>query len=442
MEHTITFENRTGNINVGKIIMSMYNDGDTDGITDDTAVNIHVRVTAPTGVIYDTLTALSATSLIALDGTDTRTISIPMFGGHYVSGSYIFEIRVSEGSNSNTLTLEYEYCIENKAALTFLGNCQGPSLRLSDSSSLAGYQLLARAMTLVHPTIEGSQLDNTVTSGLFLSVVPTHNNVSYTGLLSLEVQKTATVTGTHDQDGTADADFIANFTWTTTKLFQFICNTSLSAISKCYEDKLALIEAKACAVGGYQALSKEMRDLMTTLQNLYTMYQMAKECGDYDKMTTHFNSLKQVLNCDCCGSDGISETTPLEGTTTITQDIPWADVPDDMLMDGWAKAAGVGVDSFLKWKVVNGVFYMYGRIQKAGVAINILPKAFLSTAFLTSIGVNVTSLFRSPVHQEPTAGSVIGNVGWVFVNGTSFFITVNPDFDTAFPVAINAAIPL
>lgn len=441
MEHTITFENRTGNANAGKIILAMYNDGITDGITVDVAVNIHVRVTAPTGVIYDTLTGLGVTGSIALDGTDTRTINIPMFSGHYVAGPYIFEIRVSEGANSNTLTLEYDYCIENKAALTFLANCQGPSLRLSDSSSLAGYQRLTRVLTLVHPEIEGSQLDNTVTGGSFLSIVPTHNNVGYTGSVTLEVQKTATVTGTHDQAGTADADFIANYTWVNSKTFQFVCNTNLNAIAKCYEDKLAIIEAKACAVGGYQALSKEMRDLMTTMQNLYTMYQMAKECGDYDKMTTHYNSLKQVLNCDCCGASGVVEVTPIE-STMITQDVPWSDVPNDMLLDGWAKAAGVGVDSFLRWKVVNGVFYMYGRIQKAGVSINVLPKQFLSMAFLTSLGITVTSLFRSPVHQEPTAGSVIGNVGWVFVNGTSMFITVNPDFDTAFPVALNVAIPL
>jgi hypothetical protein len=445
MVTTVTFERRTGNADNGKIIIVTTNDGLTSTIEGAEAVNIRIRVTAPTGIIYDTITSGSADATgLAVAAALTKKVTIPVTSNSDVMGTYIVEIKVEITANTadnTTLTGEYEYCPEDKSSVRFAGNCQGPSLQLFDKSTYLGYTLLSRVLTLVHPEIEGTQLPNTTTGNSQIIIAPTHSNVVYQGSITTTVQKSLEVEVLEGYDDVFT--FYYNATWTTTSNYTFKCATNLNDIANCYIEKMTTLEAKACRVGGYKALSKQEFDLMIAMQNIWVLYTLAQSCGDYDKMETYHTQLKALLNCDCCGSSSASTIEPIVGSTyAAPPDSVWTDIEDDDLINDWTKSSGLIGGVFLKWKIVNGVFYMKGAIINTAATVSKLAKPFLNMSFLTSLGVDVTEFFHSIAVQEITAGTDAYPIGWVFVSGGYMILQVNPDYEPTQPIRLNVVMPL
>lgn len=439
---TVTFERRTNNADNGKIVIVALNNGLTSGISINVAVDLRFRITAPSGIIYDTITSGAATTTNLADETAyTLKVTIPTTPGGDITGEYHVEMKVTNTANQTqdiTMDVAYDYCPLNKVGLKWSGNCNGPSVQLKDSSDYTGHTLLSRVLTLTHPTINGTQLADIVTGNSRIAIVPTHSNVDYIGGITADVQ-----TSVENTDGTYFMDFVNNQTWSTEKSFTFRCSSSLKALSKCYEDKMNAINTKACRVGGYRALTKEQFDLMTEMQNLYVLYTLAKECGDFDRMNQYFDSLKDLLNCDCCGASEPTVIEPIEfETTTMVYDAVWADVPPEQMRNSWTISGGLSGGEYLKWKVSNGVLYLSGAILKSTETISKLYKPFMYMQWLTAMNVEPTALFHCPVQQEIGAGSDNIVVGWVFYAGGSMNLQVNPSYNPAYPVRINAAIPL
>lgn len=444
MVTVVTFERRTGNADDGKIVIVATNDGLTSTIEGDAAVNLRFRVTAPSGVLLDTITsgAASVTGL-ALAAVHTEKVTIPSGPGGDVSGDYLIEMKVEVTANTAdnvTLSGEFEYCPENKTALSLIGNCQGPSIQLKDKTDYGGYARLTRVLTLVHPEVNGVQPDNSVTGASLIVAVPTHSNVSYVGNITTTVQKTEVVSALESQPD--EFTFYHNMTWTGSVTLTFQCATSFKELAKCYTDKLKALASKACRIGGYRALSKDEFDLMTEMQSEYMLYQIAKDCYDYDGMNTHYNNLKNLLNCNCCGAGSATPLDPTElAVTPSILDVAWSEVPSDSLRNSWLKAAVFG-EAYLKWKVVNGVLYMTGNIVKTTASTGKTAQAWLYSNFLTSVGVEPTENFRVMVSQVIGAGSNNLQVGWIYEGGGSFYFQANPNFDPDWPIAIDIAIPL
>lgn len=439
---SVTFERRTGNADNGKIIINAYNNGGTSGININVPVDLRFRITAPSGIIFDTITSGPASTTNLADETAfVLKVNIPTVGGSDVTGEYHIEMKVTNTaiqSQSITMDVAYDYCPVNKVGLKWLGNCNGPSVQLKDGSDYTGHVLLSRTLTLIHPTISGTQLADVVTGTSRIVITPTHSNVTYNGTLSSDVQ-----TSVENQGGLYFMTFVNNQTWTTAKSFKFLCSSSLKDLAKCYEDKMRAIETKACRVGGYRALTKDQFDLMTEMQNTYVLYTLAKECGDYDKMNTYHDSLKKLLNCDCCGASEPSVIEPIEFEDSgLIYDAVWADVPPEQMRNSWTISGGLAGGEYLKWKVQNGVFYMTGAIKKTTETISKLYKPFMYMQWLVSMGIEPTALFHCVAQQEVSAGSDNIVVGWVFYAGGNMNLQVNPDFDPNFPVRINVAIPL
>jgi hypothetical protein len=441
---TVTFERRTGNANNGKIIMAFLNNGSTSTIEANLARNIRIRVTAPTGVIYDTITSGDPDFTgLAVAASGSKIINIPAISGSDVTGDYVFEFKIETTANTAdnvTLTAEYEYCPENRAVVRFASNCAGPAVQLFDRTNYTGYILLSRVLTLVHPEVNNVQPTNSTTGGSMITIAPTHSNVVYTGTLSAEVRKQVVVNALEDFPDTVT--FIQNNTWGTTLTYTFQCATSLKDLAKCYQDKLAELNAAACRVGGYRALTKQQFDLMAEMQSLWVMYTIARDCGDYDKMNTYYNQLKALLNCNCCGAGEPAVIEPLPGEVPFLSDSAWADVDEAWLRGGHTISGGMTGGNFLRWKIVGSVLYLSGAVIHPSNAYSKLPREWLSTEFVTSLGVSLTELYHGAIFQE--VGADVDNVvvGWAYVNGNGFYMQLNPAATANRPIRINLAIPL
>ena len=437
MQTSVTFERRTGNADNGKIVMAF-----TYTVSLYSSVNIQLRVIGPAGVIVDSITSNTdeVTGFVSPQ-VFTKKINIPTAGIGDIAGDYTFTFKVINSADTD-MFFEYEgtysYMPVNKGAVTFKSNCAGPSIQLFDSTNYTGYVRTSRTIRLVHPEISGSQLSDTQTTGGQIVIVPTHSNVIYMGYVTSEVQESTDVT-----NNTYQINFFTNITWSGNRNLNFLCATSIKDLAGCYEDKLSQLTSRACRVGGWRQLNRQEHELMLDLQTTWTLYKLAKDCGNYDKMATYYTQLKTLLNCDCCGSSTPSLLEPLElNAPTYIGDAQWADVPEDMLWPNWEISVLYGTPQ-LQWKLVNGVLYIRGGVSNAILAAgkHALPQRFLYTTWLSALGIEPSTNWVSPVQQGIGAGSDNYTVGWAIVEGNTLAFQFNTLYDQ-WPLTLSLVIPL
>lgn len=450
----VRFERRTTNADNGKIVVVVTNTPGFTGLEGSIDVNIWLRVTSPIGVIYDAITDDEADPTLVLEEDESGEvkIDIPTYSGADIDGIYLFEFKVENVGDqdpaiTNLYSAEYEYCACNKAALSLTGNCGSHVIRLRDVSVYGEYGIISRVLTLEKPTISGVQEDPSTTGGQSLNYVSAWTNVTYIGTVDVDVSKVTEVVPdvsniVDDVPGSFETaeqfEFSEYQTWSTTKSLLYSCGASLKPLAKCIEDKIKEIGGRACGVGSYRALSKSDIDTLEEIQSLTLLWMLAKECGDNDKMSAAYTSLKKLLNCGCCGAD---DAQPLEPADTGVQDpnTYWVDIAATELITGWSKATGVIGGQWLKYKVGAGMFHVSALLQNASIS-GTLPRKFLKgDAFA---GVGITEFFSSAVFQEYQAGSDSVAVGHVYWRGGAFWFQPNTLFDPSFPIRISASIPL
>lgn len=432
MEVTAKFENRTGNSDKGKLVLSLVNDA-----AEYANVNLYFTITSPAGVIYNTIggTALA----LATDASGTVKVNIPVdVNTALITGDYTILVRVVNQANPAQITdIEetWEFCTEEKGAVRFSGNCGGPLLQLFDQSNYTGYSILSRTLTLAHPELEGIDTPpNESTTGASIAVQPQYSGstVIYTGTLTAAVKKTY-----------AGASFTWEYceTWTGSGTYTFLCYYDLSGLANCYEREINRLQLKSKQVGGMKALTKSELDLMIALMSNWTLFHTAQSCGDTAKMEIYYTELKQLLNCNCCSADEISPIQTLTPILPASADTLWVDVPEDALTNNWEPYPDS--TSYLQYKIQGGALYVRGQVINNTLASGVhLLAAFLDSSFLTQQGIYLAQNWFQDIVLYRDATTTPVHVGHAFFGSNAWSFQTTAAYVAGEPVRISFVIPL
>jgi hypothetical protein len=169
--------------------------------------------------------------------------------------------------------------------------------------ALTGYDVTvnSRTLTIVIPTIPGvtPTPPPVSTTAASLTIGFDYSNVTYTVNLEAEYQ--------HEN---ADGTIIVLENLLATLSQKIVCDFNLCKLVECIARTMAVLEAKASKVGGWPNLPVYERDTIYQLQQLITLLEMYRDCGNYTKVYEIYNKIVALVGCDC-GCDEQSGDTPI-----------------------------------------------------------------------------------------------------------------------------------
>lgn len=176
-------------------------------------------------------------------------------------------------------------------------NCFCYNMTATDNTTyaLTGYDVTvnSRTLTIVIPTIPGvtPTPPPVSTTAATLTIGFDYSNVTYTVNLEAEYQHENT-------DGTIIV--LENLLATLSQ--KIVCDFNLCKLVECIARTMAVLEAKASKVGGWPNLPVYERDTIYQLQQLITLLEMYRNCGNYTKVYEIYNKIVALVGCDCgCG---------------------------------------------------------------------------------------------------------------------------------------------
>lgn len=301
MIYTITFEQRAGNGNFGKIVLAAIREAG-----DDVQVNVFVDFSDPTGAKINTYTAGTA-DIEANAGVGVKSVKtwdIPTDNnGDKLRGTYVIRIyeeqTVTSPGNEVLQQAETYYfqALENPASLNWDALCvpgKVAVLTLTDEGNYAAITEVSRELKVVHPAVTG--IADTTTGGTSIQVLPTWSNVDYTGSVSVQGYIT-------EDDG--DIVWYEQYLFAASETFTFLCsNCDVEGCVREYMEKFI----------NKTSISADAKNNLVMLQMYLSMYRISLECNRQAEAASWAEKIKQFTGCECGCADGDD---PVQITTTL-----------------------------------------------------------------------------------------------------------------------------
>ena len=297
-----------GDANYRKIVAEIQSVPPLVGVS----YNVYFRVDGP-------IAPLKLPNFATPDGTLTPLVSLQVMplvnlpldsNGNTLEGTYILKYFIedvtipgvySEVTSTINLNVLKEGSIASCKIVPKLNidvNCFCYQLTATDNTvySLAGYDvtLNSRILTVVIPTIPGQPTPTpVVTTDATITLGFDYSNVTYIVNLEAEYEHT-------NGDGTIVVieNLLASYSE------KIACDFNLCALVECLAKTMAALESKASRVGGWPNLPVYERDTIYQVQQLITLLELYRNCGNYTKVYDIYKKLIALIGCDCGCSEG------------------------------------------------------------------------------------------------------------------------------------------
>lgn len=294
---TANFDLRGTSADYNKLVITVTN---TSGETPDDICDVYIKL--ENGYIIKDFGATADIASLALDGTETYKISLPIVSGDVLKGSYTLSVKFVNINDSNdvvTQTASYNLTTvvgtTIQPMLSHVVDCVAGLLVVQDDTEYGNVTVTDKTIVIDNPVIPNvGDTPNVTFTGSQAVVEFKYTNVNYVATLNFGVA----TTGSESNGITFSVSEIG-----TSQLTAFIeCGDC--EITKCVHDTISSLRAKARNRGGIANLDTSEQSLYYELPALFNLMQMAKACQDTAKIKFYRDQIKALVkDCGCGTSD-------------------------------------------------------------------------------------------------------------------------------------------
>ena len=394
MTYRITFEQRQGNANYGKIVLVATREGG-----DDATVNVYIDLVDPSGSAVNTHNFAVPDLEVTTPGTKTWAIPTDA-NGDSLRGTYslkIWEEQTISDPDVQVKTQDESYYFKaysNKADLSWNEICVPGVvgiLTLVDAGDYSDLVETNRELKIVFPPEEG--LADLTGTGTSLTINPHWTGVSYIGSVSAEYYT--------QNDDSVPVEWFEQYKFSGQLVKEFNCSSC--EITDCIQEYAVKLAAKT-------SLSQSDKDTMDRLSIYEIAYRSAKNCGNLADAAAWVTKIKALLDCDCGCGETSSGAAPFE--TAIFDDLlnSVSPVPTDWTLIGASDTFGgawnttTNASPQLQWRRIgNSHIELMGYVGKSGLTAGTAPTIMLG--YFKNLGITLKSFYGLPVTLAENGGS-------------------------------------
>lgn len=256
----------------------------------DAGKSFSILIKNPFGQTVGTIGVFDASNL-------SYSIAIPTQNGVELEGNYSFEMtNVTNLDEAETLdkTL-YNYCPFDEVSVSLVSDCSVAELTFDDGSSYPDGATVVRSSDLT-ATLPSGNYELLGFSDSNRVVTMTYGGVTYELTTDISVSETTEAIDTVELG--LDFTYTREYQKQISKLID--CYNDLCLLKTCIDKFYSEVKTDIEQRGGFDYLTNIKKDKFAKVTGAILQHQIGKECRSDSIKEFAYNTLKEILDCDCC----------------------------------------------------------------------------------------------------------------------------------------------